>query len=248
MGIHGPTPVGPNEQTFIPLEREKQPAASSSPGLAGTKSGFSYARREKSDDTPREVDLGETFKAFDLVLQDGAQSGLNDGHVKSASVPNGNYIGFMPHVHYKLTYDAAIEAGFTPAKADELAKLVVHVDDLPESQAPKNSCWHSMRAPGETMPQYWENSRIYESQCWKKRSMDGLAGLLHRMQDGCSKSHVGPDGPIPWHGFWGENPFTLLWHGLEDMAPSPDTERYIVGKAALLIKDYNNLCGRSLGL
>lgn len=241
---HGAAAVGSHETPDDKAPQREARASQLGRGLAGVEGGLSYARR--ADDNPRpksQIDATDTIKVFDL--QDGAQPGAVNGH-KPGFMPN--HIGFIPSVHYKLTYEAAIEAGLPPDKADELAKLVVKVDDLPGSQDPDHSYMHAMRAPGETMEHYNAATKAYESVLRAMKNIHGLAGLLHRMQDSYSKSHSGPHGPLEWHGVLVEGLILsrLLWHALMDLAPWGGVDRDIVKNSAAQIKDYNNQCGGCL--
>jgi hypothetical protein len=235
-----------------PSKEETPPAVH--PGLAGAASGSSYVRR--ADNTPlptSQVDPRIAVKASDL--QDRGRAGATDEPLKFDLTPERpklgpmsgvNYIGFLPGVHWNLTFHAALDAGLPFGRAMELADLVVKVDDLPRSQDPDHAYMHAMRAPGETMEHYNAASQTYEATLRAMKSKFGLAGLLHRMQDSYSKSHTGPHGPLEWHGHLNEGLFKLLWHAWMDTTPPSDVQRDMIQKGAALIKEYVNQCGGTL--
>jgi len=90
------------------------------------------------------------------------------------------------------------------------------------------------------MEDFEQKTAEYNAGLWAQGSMDGLAGLLHEMQDGYSTAHSGAQ---VWHGFDQESWFSLLWHGIQDSAVwKPGGWQMIVTQGRQLIVDYNNSC------
>jgi uncharacterized protein RhaS with RHS repeats len=70
-----------------------------------------------------------------FISEDGARLGGGTnlyihagGNPVNASDPSGN---LLSRDHHNITYDSAIDAGWTPADAERLAQAVVNVDNLP---------------------------------------------------------------------------------------------------------------------
>jgi hypothetical protein len=250
---YGATPLRSNGEAPNALNRKIQPAASlPGLGLAGVESVVIHVKAEGNPSQKLQVGPAVTVKAADLpeIRQTGADEpgfDLKPEHPKLGSMPNVNHIGFLPRVHWSLTFHAALDAGLPFGKALELAHLVVEVDNLPDSQDPGHSFMHHMRGPGETMEHFNVASETYKATLRAMKNMRGLAGLLHLDQDSRSKSHTGPQGqPLEWHGSSNERILHLLWHVWEDKAPGSDVELAAIQNGTALIKEYIYQCGGSL--
>lgn len=225
------------------------------PGLAGVAGGSSRVTADcppaKPQVDPPHVGPAVTVKASDLPARRGDEpfdvnQSLAPEHPKLGPMSQVNQISFLPKTHWYVTYEAALAAGLALDQARKLADLVVAVDDLPHSQDPDHSYMHGMRAPGETIEHYQATAAAYRASLWAKKTMDGVAGLLHLMQDRRSPAHVGPQGPIEWHGTSNESLSALMWHAWNDRPPSAAIRQDMVEKGAALIKAYMETCGGTI--
>jgi RHS repeat-associated protein len=149
----------------------------------------------------------------------------------------GYLFNFSAWAHNAMTRQAALRAGFSSQVADKLAEGVVDVDHEPHSQDPEYSYKHNMRAPNQTMEQFFEQTKAYVQEQWNLKSMQGLQHLLHWDQDGYAGGHAG--GQI-WYGK-NEPTGTFVWHMLQDVGTFKFDS--VVDHSAKLIIQYNNNCG-----
>ena len=249
--LHGEAPRAPKRET-------QPPAAPTRPGLAGFGGGVSYVNAGGNGPPQGSQALqvaAVKVKASDLIEPAGAGlpaefnlvPDLTPEHPKLNATSSANPIGFMPGVHWHLTHEAALRAGMPDDQARKLASLVVDVDDLPHSQEIGYSYMHAMRDPGESDDHFKKTVETYQAKCKSMKNWDGLARLLHFMQDRRSPAHTGADGRAKeWHGAWDEGLLNLLRHARDDMYTGSGAQREMIGESAAMIKDYLALCGGSL--
>jgi RHS repeat-associated protein len=152
----------------------------------------------------------------------------------------GYLFNWVAHYHYNLTYDSALHAGLDEDQAKELSNKVVGIDSLPGSQDPDASFMHGMRAPGTDDADAAREIDLYKSRLWDLGSIDGLAGLLHEMQDSYSPAH---EGMQEWRGMSGETSYNLLIHGAEDtFGMNARLFNNMVNQGTRLITDYDQHC------
>lgn len=130
----------------------------------------------------------------------------------TAADPSGLYLSFL---HRRMTRLGADWAGLDPATANELAELVVGADFLEGSQEKNSATWHAMCPHGQPKDlcakDYEEYIERHVQDC---SSLNGLARVLHAIQDSHALGHRGMPGYINWY-------HMPLKHLIGDTFPGP---------------------------
>ena len=135
---------------------------------------------------------------------------------------------------------AGAREGLTYQEAERLGDLVVGVDLVPGSQSPEMAFMHAMCTAGMGAAQCGLATTEYREQMWAKKSVDGLAGLLHLDQDSFAPKHAGGQS---YSGFGWSNKWDALAHGWSDRMPSSDVRMQLTDRSRTLIRNYDVYCG-----
>jgi RHS repeat-associated protein len=109
--------------------------------------------------------------------------------------------------HFYITYTAAVQAGWSPEDALDLAARTAGVDIGSQDPGAAMANMHAMsgRKPNGKMQNcsqaYNGAQKQFESDL-QSSSMEGLAKALHMIQDATAPAHAGFQ---PWNGGWGDH-------------------------------------------
>ena len=161
-------------------------------------------------------------------------------YVNNAPVNYTDPLGlFFPHVHNRITRNAAAAAGCSNL-AGPLAKKVALVDFKPGSQDVDNAHWHGMCGPGNAgnpaRGQQLIDQRIQDR--LNKCNLDGLGDALHAAQDSYPMGHRGCR---PWQG-WMTTPIVeIVSHAYYDYFPAA-AEALAQAESQRLIEQFKQRC------
>ena len=144
---------------------------------------------------------------------------------------------YLPEWHRLFTLQGALNAGFAPYVAADLAEAVVAVDFLPGSQEVPQARWHGMCSPRDVgIPGHCEQRwKQYIDEQLRKCTMEGLARAIHASQDSFPRGHSGVK---PYHGFLRLPPSHLYY----DKFPTPSERAKVPADTENLIRQFNELC------
>lgn len=158
-----------------------------------------------------------------------------NGNPYAYTDPDGRYVTW---IHRRMTYNAAIQAGYSESAARKLADAVVGVDKGTQGNESEATNLHYMA--GIKGGAYQSTAQaIHESEAIIGEANPILAQRLHALQDKYAPMHGGRQ----WMPFW-QAPdlasmvgaiFSNLAHFVSDMFISPGTESAITSESAGLL-------------
>jgi RHS repeat-associated protein len=142
---------------------------------------------------------------------------------------------FSSDVHYQLSYDAAVAAGFSPSEADQIATECVMADFAPNSQDTDafDANLHAMsgRKPNGKYQNCNQAVQGTADRLGGSLLANELGPALHTVQDAQAGGHKFQE----WHGG-----MPSLSHEIQDFMPSPETYQTAFDNSVQLLKDYRN--------
>jgi len=152
----------------------------------------------------------------------------------------GYLFNYLSHVHRSPTLEAMAGSDIKWQQQTDLANAVSDVDWLPGASNGDRAYMHGMCQVVQSASVCQSRIQEYQDSLWEQKSLQGLAGLLHLLQDSYAPGHIGRQ---EWDGSYANDIPGTLKHLWGDGMPPQVTRDMIVDDSRQLIMGYDQYCG-----